>query len=214
MKQEKIKIIIADDHFLFSDGLEQVLLSAELPFDICAKVTNGKQLMQVLNSTIPDLILLDIHMPLMDGITTAAMVRKQFPSIRIIVVSMLQNKKIRKQLKDIGIHGYIGKDIQSTDLLDAISNVLAGKTVFAEDTAPSPMESSLPPDAALASYHLTYREKEILQLIGLGYTTKRIAATLDITEFTVETHRKNIARKAGITGLTELILFAQRFLTQ
>lgn len=214
MTQEKINIIIADDHFLFSEGMEQVLLSAALPFHICAKVTNGKQLMQVLNSTVPDLILLDIHMPLMDGITTAAMIRKQFPAVRIIVVSMLQHKKIKKQLREIGVHGYMGKDMQSTDLLDAISRVLAGKTVFPEEASSPPMASPLPPDTALASYNLTYREKEILQLIGNGYSTKKIAATLDIKEFTVETHRKNIARKAGITGLTEMILFAQRFLTQ
>ncbi len=208
MATELTKVIIADDHLLFADGLEQILTT--LPeLEVIAKVSNGKLLLQALNKLAPDLILLDINMPLMNGIEAALYIRKQRPGIKIVFLSMYYDEKIRKLAQENGIMGLIIKDTTAPLLKNAILEVLQGHPAYLLPEQHTPIQRTTTPSGTLSlRYKLTSRETEIIRLIKEGKSNKQIAADLELSNYTIETHRKNIYRKLNLQGTGQLILFA------
>ncbi len=207
MQQEKIKIIIADDHQLFADGVEQILC-ADPNFEVLAKVDNGKLLLQTLNRLKPDLILLDINMPYLNGMEAAQTIKKSMPEIGVVFLSMYYDNKIIALAKQYGVNGFIIKNTTATDLKAALIKVIKGETVFVlpKEFINHPIENK--DEDFTKRYKLSPREIEIIQLIKKGKTTKEIAGDIFLSAFTVETHRKNIFKKLNITSVGQLISFA------
>ncbi|UOE50134.1 response regulator transcription factor [Mucilaginibacter sp. SMC90] len=202
--RDTINIIIAEDHPTFSFGVEQSL--AKVPnMQIIDKVLNGKQLLQLLNIKKPDLILMDVLMPHMNGIEAAVQIRKNFPSIKIIFISMYEESSIIKQCMLYG-DGYIPKASTTEELINVINTVIDGNTYFHHA---KPLIFKQPyNDDLIKKYKLTKREIELIQLLKNGLTTKEIANKLFLSSLTIETHRKNIFRKLEVKNITELIVFA------
>lgn len=202
--KENINIVIAEDHPTFSFGVEQSL--AKVPnMQIIDKVLNGKQLLQLLNIKKPDLILMDVLMPHMNGIEAAMLIRKDFPSIKIIFISMYEESSIIKQCMQYG-DGYIPKASTTEELINVINTVIDGNTYF---HFAKPLIFKQPyNDDLIKKYKLTKREIELIQLLKNGLTTKEIAGKLFLSSLTIETHRKNIFRKLEVKNISELIVFA------
>ncbi|MGJ7033540.1 response regulator [Niabella hirudinis] len=206
----RTKIIIADDHTLFADGLEQIVHSLD-SFDVIGKVTDGKMLMQKLNTAVPDMILMDVNMPFLNGMEAARKILGLFPKMKIIFISMYNNVQLTEQAKKMGAAGFIMKDVTAPVLKEAILNVNKGLTAFPAAAAPA-IVPGFPgdDDPFLLQYKLSPRELDILQLIKEGNASKQIAGILDLSVYTVETHRKNIHRKLQVQSTAELIALAHR----
>ncbi|SDD21358.1 response regulator [Niabella drilacis] len=206
----RTRIIIADDHTLFADGLEQIVQSLDT-FDVIGKVTDGKMLMQKLNTDVPDMILMDVNMPFLNGMEAAQKILSRFPKMKIIFISMYNNAQLTEQAKKMGAAGFIMKDVTAPVLKEAILNVNKGLTAFPVATAqvivPGFPEEE---DPFLLRYKLSPRELDILQLIKEGKASKQIAGILDLSVYTVETHRKNIHRKLHVQSTAELIALAHK----
>ncbi len=201
----EIKIIIADDHTLFADGLEQIVQS--LPgFEVVGKVTDGKMLMQKLNSVMPDMILMDVNMPYLNGMEAAQKILQAFPQVKIIFISMYHNAQLTEQAKAAGATGFITKDITAPALKEIIKNAVKGISCFLAPGGQNQADiSPYGNDPFLLQYKLSPREMDIIRLIKEGNATKQIASLLELSVYTVETHRKNINRKLDVQSTAELI---------
>ena len=206
MENNIVKVVIADDHTLFAEGVEQILLSLS-GFEVLQKVGNGKLLLQVLNHLSPDLVLLDINMPYMDGVEAARIIKKQTPKIKVILLSMYYDARIIASAKTT-IDGFIMKDITAPELKTAILDVMNGQQVFVLPETMRPNVNTKIHDKFLDRYRLSIREIEIINLIRMGKSNKEIASELELSGFTIETHRKNIYRKLNLQKTAELIKFA------
>jgi DNA-binding NarL/FixJ family response regulator len=202
----KTKVIIADDHPLFADGVEQIINSIPF-FEVVAKVGNGKLLMQELNSIIPDLILLDINMPYMNGIEAAKEIKRRMPDIKIVFLSMYADSNIISAAKENGINGVLSKDITAPLLKECLMDVVNGNTSF-PSSVQNTTEGIWQQDDFAKELKLSSREIEIIRLLKQGMSNKQVSGYLKLSVYTIETHRKNIYRKLNLQGLGELIQFA------
>lgn len=202
-----IKIILTDDHQIVIDGLKAVLETAP-DIQIIGAALNGKVLLQLLQTLTPDLILLDISMPIMDGLETAAKVKEQYPQVKILILTTHSSPNKIKQILKLGVEGYILKDTGRAGLLNAIHTIMQGQSYVDLRVTESLVQSYQPQQKPLGQ--LTKREKEITQLIAQGKSTKEVAQALFISPLTVETHRKNIFSKLGIHKTAELVKYAIR----
>lgn len=205
MLTSPVKVIIADDHTLFAEGLEQLLLN--MPhIQVVAKVFDGKSLLQKLNNTNADLILLDVNMPNTDGLTAASSILQSYPKMKILFISMYYNEKIIQQAIELGAYGYMMKDITAPELKAAINSVINGDKTFAKpENLQQNSNYQNNNDNFLVLYKITDREFEIIHLILQGLVTKQIAAKLELSIYTIETHKKNIHRKLKVQSTAELI---------
>ena len=194
-------IVIADDHPLISEGLTS-LIQSSTPYTVIGKVNDGKALMHMLNSKSPDLVLLDIHMPMMGGMEAAALIREKYPAIKVVVISMYFEKVIMDQLRQIDVHGFIPKLAAGGIFIDTLQKIMRGEKVYIE------MKQEADGSAASDIKQLSKRQLEILRKIRDGLTTRQIAERLKLTVFTVDTHRKNICQKLNITSPNGLLKFA------
>lgn len=202
---EQIRFFIADDHKLFAEGLENIINSRP-NYTVIGKAQTGKELLRHLTGSKPHIIMLDLHMPEMNGLDAVEEIHKLYPHIKIIIVSMYLEAKMIDKLKTLPIHGYIPKDADIYILQDAIKKVIEGGYYF---YAVGPQKD--PPDdlpQAFKQFGLTKRELEIIELIKQGYTSKEVADRLCLSNYTVETHRKNILRKLNLNSSTALVKFA------
>lgn len=204
---QPLKIVIADDHQLFSDGLEQLLKDMENT-NVMGKVRDGKSLMRLLNGSQPDLILMDINMPKMDGLATTHEIRILFPAIKIVFITMYFDPNIIAICRELNVNGYLTKDTTADIMKDTILSVMSGKTIYLEKNTEETPKSNFQQDDLIQKFKLSPRELEIVRLIKSGHTTKEIAQLLDLSELTVETHRKNIFRKLNCRSMADLIRFA------
>jgi DNA-binding NarL/FixJ family response regulator len=166
-----IKVMIADDHQVLLDGLES-MLSEQGEFDIVAKCTNGTQVLQKLQQNEPDILLLDINMPDMNGIEVAEMVRKKHPKVNIIALSMYKQPSYINRMLNLGAMGYILKDEGRECILNALQTVSNGEQYLSTNTKQILRNQSLH-TANLPA--ITTREKEVLQLLAQGLTSEEIA---------------------------------------
>jgi len=208
MKPHPIKLIIADDHALFADGL--VLLLKDLPDVVIAGIaTDGKRLLDQIGQDLPDIILTDINMPNLNGLDALRIIRRQFPAIKIIVLSTYNEDHLIKKAKEYGANGYKLKNCSKGELAQAIRSVCNGENCFPEQ--PSPAKRAITePDPFLRQFKLTAREVEIARLIKDHFTNQQIAEKLCLSIYTVETHRKNIMQKLDLRRPSELITFLMR----
>ncbi|MFC4268050.1 response regulator [Polaribacter marinivivus] len=208
-----IKILIADDHPLIAEGIKNTFLNKK-EYDVVGIVANGKEVIGFVKEKNIDLILLDINMPIMDGIVCAKKIIADFKNIKIAMLSMHQEKSIITELMKIGVHGYMLKTIPSKELLFAVKNIYEGKNYFNADVTKALLSeentSHLEPfqEKSPLLNELTPREKEIITYISQGNTNIQIGEKLFISPRTVDTHRTNIMKKLDIHNVASLIRFA------
>jgi DNA-binding NarL/FixJ family response regulator len=206
-----IKLLIADDHKVVLDGLV-ALLREEEAFTIGATAYNGRQVLELVRSHDFDICLLDINMPELDGIETARLLREERPEIKIIILTTYGEKEIINRLLQIGVAGYLLKNSTRQELVNAIKKVAGNGYYFSDEVQASILDDYAMPEKTPKNdppaVTLTQREKEILELLAKEYTNERIAAFLNISYRTVETHRKNMMQKTGASNLAGLIRYA------
>lgn len=202
--QEKFKIIIVDDHQLFADGLVRIL-DDEDDLDVVGVCNNGTELHHMLNNHKPDLLMLDIQMAGTNGLEICSKLKKTIPHVKIILISMFESTNIINEGKKSGANGYIPKTTDASLVKKSIREVINGKEVFIK---PDKIEVKIDPEGTSNTFLLSKREKEIIQYVKKGFTSKMTAGVLNISKYTVETHRKNILKKLQLNSLKELISYA------
>lgn len=192
-KLKKIKVVVVDDHQMFLDGMISIL-SAQENFKILFVETSAKKALQKIGEKIPDIVITDISMPEMNGIEFVKKIKKQYPEVKILVLSMFENQQTFE-----GIDGYLLKETNKEVLVEAINGIVnEGKKYF---NAIQNSSNSFEFKQSI----LTQREKEIIQLIAEENTTDEIAKKLFISKTTIETHRKNIFFKLQVTNVAGLV---------
>lgn len=202
------KLVLADDHELLLQGITSVLreLSA---VEIVALAVNGHEAVTLVTEHRPDLLVLDLNMPQCDGIQTLKKVKALCPQTRVLVLTNYQQPDLVDEIRSLGADGYLVKNSSSLELKEAIEQVLTGGKVFPA-AALSPLKDDSPYfDGFLRKYQLTRREVEIIRLVCEGLSSREIAGRLFLSEFTINTHRKNILRKVDSRNIAELIRFAK-----
>lgn len=201
----KIKIAIADDHQLFIDGIKSIL-SNELDISIIAEAGNGLELIKLVeNGPQPDIVITDIRMPVMDGISATKVLTKEFPKIPVLALTMYDQSADVLEMLEAGAKGYVTKDAQKQELIAAIHLLIAGGRYFSKNL---PENFNNWGENESEEIGLTRREKEILALLSKGRTTIQIARELKLSKFTIDTHRKNIHKKLGIKSNAGLVRYA------
>lgn len=205
MSDRRIKVILVDDHHIVLDGLES-LLQQEPEFQVLASLHSGEEVLEILKSQQPNILLTDFSLPGISGIDFVRQVKRLYPQIKIIVLSMHDEAHIIKSVLKEGVEGYLLKNIQHSELKSAIRHVAQGLPYVSPEVTRLLMdEMNKPKDEPEL---LTDRELDVLRLIAKEFSNKEIADKLFISERTVETHRKNIFRKTKTTSLVGLIKFA------
>lgn len=206
-----IKILIAEDHTIVRQGVAR-LLEDQPGFVVVGEAVNGRMAIEKALELTPDVIIMDIAMPMLNGIEAARRIRRQLPSARIIILSMYAQEHYINELLEAGISGYLLKESSGRDIIMAIQAAMKGETFL------SPSISKVLVDRYLSLRksspkeerfnQLSNREREIFQLIAEGYSTKKIAQLLCISISTVKTHRQKIMEKLEIESPAQLIQYA------
>ncbi|SEK12907.1 response regulator [Paraburkholderia diazotrophica] len=198
------RLILVDDHPLVRDGL-RARLEAVPGFAVVGEAGNAEQAMTLAAAQEPDLVLMDVGMKGINGITLAALFHERFPDIRVLMLSMHDNVEYVTNAVRAGARGYLLKDSPGAEIIRAIGAVLDGKTFFSEGLGARLIQASTLRDP---TERLTPRELDILDQLAEGLSSKQIAQRSGLSVRTVETHRQNLKRKLEIDGQAELIKFA------
>jgi DNA-binding NarL/FixJ family response regulator len=203
----EINVAIVDDHQLVIDGLRS-LLENESGFQFKAHALNGEEALKLAANLKIDVFLMDIDMPVMSGIDATKRLKAEYPHIKVIILTMHDEKSIIKMLMDIGADGYLLKNSNREELVLAIRNVASGKKHFSSDVTMSLLQPDEPKHQGDDLKELTEREIEILKLIAEGLSNKEIGEKLFISHRTVDTHRTNLMKKLEVHNIAGLIRFA------
>ena len=195
-----IRIVIAEDHQSLIDGIK-LFLEYEDDIEVVGEANDGERLLEIVRIKRPDIVLTDIRMPRMDGITATKQIKKDLPQCKVIAFSMFEQDEAIAQMETAGASGYITKNSSLKVVLNAIRAVMKGETYFDALLKKNTEKDDV--DAILSK-----REKEIVKLIGLGKTSQEIADMLFIGKTTVDTHRKNILKKLNLQGKSELLRYS------
>lgn len=206
MATKKIQLLVADDHAILRDGVVS-LLKTEKDFNVACTAAGGYDVLELVAKHEIDVCLLDINMPGLDGIETAKLILRRKPEIKIIMLTTYNDREIISELVHIGVSGYLLKNSDREELVEAINKVMKGRHYFSEEVEKIILEG-LTEKKSTEAVPLTERELEILQLLAKEYTNDKIAAELHISYRTVETHRKNIMQKTKANNLAGLIKYA------
>jgi len=199
----KAKVFIVDDHYMVIEGIRS-LLQNEKDIDWVGHATNAASCLSFLSQQQPDVILMDINLPDKSGIDLCKAVRQKYPSVFVLGLSTFNQQAVIRNMTDSGASGYVLKNADKTELMNAISAVLSGKTYFSREASVALSEPAQ--EAPL----ITRREKEVLQLIAGGLTNTEIAVQLFISIPTVNTHRKSLLEKFDAKNTAILISRATR----
>ncbi|MBC7862818.1 MAG: response regulator transcription factor [Bacteroidia bacterium] len=205
-----IKIYIVDDHQMLIDGLK-ALMNDPAQFKIVGESQSGKKALEEIPNLKPDILLTDINMPEMDGIELTKEVKKMFPNIKIIALSMFGERATISDMLEAGVNGYILKNTGKEELVAALTKVHGGGMYFSDEVSAEMMKAISQNQRTKEEdkkVNLTAREAEIIQLIAQELSNAMIADKLFISERTVETHRKNIFRKTETKSIVGLIKWA------
>lgn len=204
----RIRVVIADDHEVVRDGL-RALVDAQPGLEVVGEARDGQEAWQQACALTPDVLVLDVSMPRVGGAEAAERVTRDCPGVKIVALTMHEERGYVSRLLKAGAAGYVLKRAASADLVQAIHAVAAGRRYVDPSLAGELLgeRTSRRPDAASVA-GLSEREREVLRLIALGHSNKGIAAELEISVKTVETHRASGMRKLGLTSRVALVRFA------
>lgn len=204
----KISILIADDHSMIREGLKQ-LLELEQNFNVIGFADNGRKAIDKINELHPDILLLDVNMPVLGGIETLAEIRKNNINVKVIMLTIHNEREYLIKAVELGCDGYILKESDSDELKNAIYNVYEGKRYIQPNMTPmlnSYLASKAEDDKKLVG--LTKREIQVLKLVAEGMFNRDIAERLEISERTVKNHIANIFKKIQVSDRTQAVVFA------
>ncbi|MFN8206703.1 MAG: response regulator transcription factor [Bacteroidales bacterium] len=207
---EIIRVFIVDDHNLFRNGLK-LLLNTSSNIRVTGEADNGKQFLDCLPDCLTDVVLMDIDMPVMDGITATREAIQRYPDLKIITLSMFGEEEYYFKMIDAGARGFLLKNSDISELRNAIQTVMEGRTYFSEELLLSVVKNIRTAGSGQKhSANLSDREIEVLQQICLGLSNQEIAEVLHISKRTVDKHRANLLEKTNSKNTANLVIFAMK----
>lgn len=207
-----IRIAIADDHQLVRAGIARILQENQ-DFVIVQQAANGRELLDAIKNTKPDVILLDLEMPVLSGRETLIEIRKTYPNIKVLILTMHNNEAFIVQMMELGANGYLIKNTDPKEVTQAIYKVIESEFYFSDIVSMAMLQGISNPQAVtnqLKSHGLTEREIDVLRLICNEYTTIEIGEALFLSPKTIEGYRKLLMDKTGARNMAGLVLFAVR----
>ncbi|NGP87685.1 response regulator transcription factor [Fodinibius halophilus] len=205
-----INILLVDDHDIVRDGI-RLLLEDEIGFNIIAEAENGQEAIQACEDYDIQFVIMDINMPKMDGIEATHKIKEQYPDIKILALTMMDEDEHIRNMIEAGASGYILKSSDKAELVDAITTILDGRHYFSEDATQRVMMDlvkSSGPNKKRDPANITEREHEVLELIVKEYTNQQIADEFHISIRTVDAHRRNLLQKTGAKNTAGLVTYA------
>lgn len=202
MTKPPIRVVIVDDHPMVAEGIEAILETYD-ELEVVATLSNGQEAVDAAKSLSPDVILLDLNMPKVGGLAATELILEHCPGTRILILSMHDSPEYISTALSHGAMGYILKDVPTDEIKNAIDTVMQGEQYLCTGA-----EASIAPRTSDGREVLTNREQTVLLELALGKSNKEVASVLDISVRTVETHRKNIKRKLGISSTAGLTRYA------
>jgi two-component system response regulator NreC len=207
------RILIADDHDVVRAGL-RFLLERQEDMEIVGEASDGRQVVRLAGELRPSVIVMDIAMPQLNGIDAAAHILRRIPEMRIIILSMYADEEFLVRALSAGVKGYLLKDSVQGDLVRAVRAVATGRSFFSPAIAQTLAEDylrQLQNKGVEDTYELlTEREREVLQLLAEGKSNKEAATLLDVSPYTIETHRTHLMQKLNLHNTAEIVLYAVR----
>ncbi|TGD78257.1 response regulator [Hymenobacter wooponensis] len=209
-----IRVLLVDDHPIVRNGI-QALLAHEPDIEVVGQTDNGQSLLELLADTPTDVVLMDVAMPVLDGFATMPLLQKQFPEVRVLVLSMLGNESDVYRMMQSGAAGYVMKNAESREFVYAIRMVATGRPFMCTEMGLSLLQrlvkrpgAEVIPGTKRRPGDLTEREREVLQLLAEGFTNAEIAEKLFTSKRTIETHRQNIIEKTQVKNTAALMRYA------
>jgi len=211
MNDRTITIFLADDHTIVRQGLAK-LLEGEPHFKVVGEAKNGREAVSMVEALKPEIVIMDISMPLLNGIEATRLIKKSRPQTKVIILSMHTHDRYISELFNLGVSGYLLKDSTGSDIIQAISAAVKGDTYLSPSISRRVIEDYLylkksSPQEDLYG-KLSNREREVFQMIAEGHSTKEISDILFISPSTVKTHRANIMEKLQFVNISQLVQFA------
>lgn len=208
------RIFIADDHEVVRRGLIS-LLQAQSDWEVCGEAADGREAVEKASAVKPDVLILDIGMPGLNGLEATRQILKNNPAARILILTLHDSDSVVREVLNAGARGFLLKSDAARDLVAAVEALRRDKTYFTSKVAAMVLEGYLkggttPSPAQIGRNRLTPREREIVQLLAEGKSTKEVAVALGLSVKTAETHRSNIMRKLQIHSVSDLVLYAVR----
>lgn len=207
---KKIRVFLADDHQVLRDGLRS-LLEVGGDIEVVGEAADGREALAAIGRAAPDIAILDISMPLLDGVQLAAMLHARLPALRIIMLSMVADAEVVYRALRAGAHGYLVKASAGREVLDAVRAVHQGRRYLSDDIAETIVEGyarEVEGKSPLES--LSARERQVLQLLGEGRSAAEIGRLISVSPRTVETYRARLMEKLSLKDFHELVVFAVR----
>lgn len=201
-----IRVVIVDDHQVVLDGF-MARLEMEPEIDVVGTASNGLEALDVVKQHKPDVVLMDISMPILNGIEATRMIKAEWPEAKILMLTMHDNREYIMKVMQEGAVGYMLKEISAEKMVQAIKTVNQGSTYFCESVTQTLFTQEIVP-AAQRPNPLSRREEAVLKLVAQGHSSKKIATALEISYRTVETHRHNIKHKLDLNSTAELAKYA------
>jgi two-component system, NarL family, response regulator NreC len=207
---KKARILIAEDHTILRQGL-QALLASSQEFEVVGEVEDGREAVRSVERLMPDLVLMDLSMPRMNGTEALGEIKKRYPDVKVLVLTVHKSEEYILATLQAGADGYVLKDVTHMELIIAIKSVLAGKAYLSPEVSEKVIEGYLEgksPHPRSSWDTLTQREREILKMIAEGHKNKEIADHLCISAKTVEKHRANLMQKLNLHSASSLTAYA------
>ncbi len=206
-----LRILIADDHEIVRRGLKAVL-SSRPSWIVCAEASNGREAVALAAQQRPDIVVMDLAMPGLNGLDATRQIRKALPKTQVLILSLHYSDQLLREIVDAGARAYLSKSDAGTELLTAVEALTNNRSFFKAGVAQILIDGfcNLPsaPQAPLIHKNLSDREREVVQLLAEGKSSKEVAVVLGISVKTAETHRANILRKLEMHSLSELVRYA------
>jgi DNA-binding NarL/FixJ family response regulator len=209
---KSFRILIADDHEVVRRGI-RALLESRPGWEVSGEVEDGREAVERARETKPDLVLLDIGMPNLNGIEAARQILANDPEIQILILTVHDSQQVVREVLEVGARGFLLKSDAGRDLVTAVEAVQRKQTFFTSQVTEIVVDGYLNPDQRnepRAKNRLTPREREVVQLLAEGKTSKEVAVALNLSVKTAETHRTNIMRKLDLHSVADLTLYALR----
>lgn len=209
----KVRILIVDDHELVRRGLRHALQTRP-DWDICGEASNGREAVALANKLVPDVVIMDLTMPELNGLEATRRIRKDLPNTEVLILTMHESEQLMHEVLRSGARGFVLKSDAGNVIFDAVECLSKHKGYFTSKASEVLVKAYLTPEEQMATVvapeSLTAREREIAQLIAEGASTKEIASILGISVKTADTHRANLMRKLDVHSVSEIVRYAIR----
>jgi two-component system response regulator NreC len=212
VSERQVTILLADDHTIVRQGLKKVL-EAEPGFRVVGEASDGREAISQVELLKPDIVIMDITMPMLNGIEATRQIKKNNPKVKIIILSMHSHNRYISELFGLGASGYLLKDSSGTDIVNAINAAIKGDSYLSPSISRKVIDDYVSMKRPMSSREELYgqlsnREREVFQMIAEGHSTKEISETLCVSMSTIKTHRSNIMEKLQMENISQLIHFA------